>query len=228
MRGRILQYNGSDGTGVIVIDGQQHAFAIAAWKGDSAPAVGKTVDVELAEGTVKSVTLVGDDVLLREKTAELTGKLSGMVGGLTKSAGGSAMGGSIVARFGKPLLIAYGVFLISSLFFHFIAMEMFGVKQGKPLWDLSSQLSQAGSGDGVKLLVLLAIASIAVPLVWPDKKAWLTLLLPLLSVLWAFWSVRQAMGPMAELFSYGIGFYLCLISALYIAASGVKRFLAGG
>jgi len=228
MRGRILQYNGSDGTGIIVIDGQQHPFAIAAWKGDSPPAVGKTVDVELADGAIRTVTLVGDDVLLREKTAELTGKLSGMVGGLAKSAGGSAVGGSIVARYGKPLLIAYGVFLIASLFFHFIAMEMLGMKQGRPLWDLSTQLSQTGGGGGVKLLVLLAYVSIAVPFVWPDKRAWLTLLLPALAVLWAYWSVHRTMGPMSELFSYGIGFYLCAASALYLAFSGVRRFLSGG
>lgn len=224
MRGKILQYNGSDGSGIVVVDGQQHKFTIATWKGDTAPAVGKTVDVALlADGGVETVTLVGDDVLLREKTAELTGKLGGLVGGLTKSGGG----GSIVARYGKPLLIAYGVFFIASLFFHFIAMEMFGTSQGKSLFDLSSQLSQAGGGGGIKLLVLLAYLSIAVPFVWPDKRAWLALLLPLLAVAWAFLSVRRSMGPMAELFSYGIGFYLTIASALYIAIVGLKRSRTG-
>jgi hypothetical protein len=84
-------------------------------------------------------------------------------------------------------------------------------------------LSDSGGGSGIKLLVLLAYGSIALPLVWADKKAWLALLLPLLSVLWAFWSVRRSMGPMAELFSYGIGFYLCLGSALVLAVMGVQR-----
>jgi hypothetical protein len=223
MRGRILQYNGSDGSGVVVVDGQQHKFTIATWKGDTAPAVGKTVEVVLVDGGVQSVTLVGDDVLLREKTAELTGKLGGLVGGLTKSGGG----GSLIDRYGKPLLIAYGVFFIASLFLHFIAMEMFGSSQGKSLFDLSSGLSQAGGGGGIKLLVLLAYLSIAVPFVWPDKRAWLALLLPLVSVAWAFISVRRSMGPMAELFSYGIGFYLCIISAVYLAVIGIKRFKTG-
>ncbi|HEV8599261.1 MAG TPA: hypothetical protein VGQ69_07850 [Gemmatimonadales bacterium] len=226
MRGKILQYNGSDGSGIVVVEGQQHKFTIATWKGDVAPAVGKTVDVVLAGDAVQSVTLVGDDVLLREKTAELTGKLGGLVGGLAKGGSGGT-GGSILARYGKPLLIAYGVFVIGSLFFNFISMEMFGMKQGKPLFDLGSQLSQAGGGGGVKLLVLLGYLSIAVPLFWPDKRAWLLLLLPLLSVLWGFWSVRRAMGPMAELFSYGIGFYLTIAAALYIAATAFKRFRTG-
>ena len=228
MRGKILQYNGSDGSGIVVIEGQQHKFTIATWKGDVAPVVGKTVEVDLVEGTVQSVTLVGDDVLLREKTAELTGKLGGLVGGLTKGGGaGGGTGASIIARYGKPLLIAYGVFFIGSLFFHFISMQMLGMSQGNSLFDLSSQLSQAGGGGGIKLLVLLAYLSIAVPFVWPDKRAWLTLLLPLLSVLWGFWSVRRAMGPMAELFSYGIGFYLTIASALFIAALAFKRFRTG-
>lgn len=225
MRGKILQYNGSDGAGIVVVEGQQHKFAIAAWKGDVAPAVGKTVDVVVADGAVQSVALVGDDVLLREKTAELTGKLGGLVGGLTTGGGtGGGAGASLIARYGKPLLIAYGVFFIGSLFFHFISMQMFGMSQGKSLFDLSSQLSQAGSGGGVKLLVLLAYLSIAVPFFWPDQRAWLTLLLPLVSVLWGFWSVRRSMGPMAELFSYGIGFYLTIASALFIAAVAFQKF----
>ena len=230
MRGKILQYNGSDGSGIVVVEGQQHKFSIASWKGDVAPAVGKTVEVVLADGAVQSVTLVGDDVLLREKTAELTGKLGGLVGSLTKGGGGAGGGGggaSIIAKYGQALLIAYAVFFIGSLFFHFISMQMFGMSQGKSLFDLSSQLSQSGGGGGVKLLVLLAYVSIAVPFFWPDKRAWLVLLLPLLSVLWGFWSVRRAMGPMAELFSYGIGFYLTIAASLFIAALAFKRFRAG-
>ena len=100
-------------------------------------------------------------------------------------------------------------------------------QKGVVLFDLSSQLSQAGGGGGIKLLVLLAYLSIAVPFVWPDKRAWLALLLPLLAVAWAFLSVRRSMGPMAELFSYGIGFYLTIASALYIAIVGLKRSRTG-
>ena len=227
MRGRILQYNGADGTGIVVVDGQQHKFSLSAWKGDTAPAVGKTVDVVMTDGAIQSVTLVGEDVLLREKTAELTGKLGGMVSGLAKSAGTAGGGGSLVARYGQPLLIAFAVFLIGSLFLNFISVEMLGMKQGKPLFDISSQLSQSGGGGGVKLLVLLAYVSIVLPLVWPDNKAWLALLLPLLAVLWGFWQVRQAMGPMQELVHYGLGFYITLLAALFLAAMALKRSRTG-
>src|ERR1043166_216776 len=80
MRGKILQYNGNDGTGIVVADGQQHRFGIAAWKSETPPAVGKTVEIVVAGDAVVSVMLVGEDVLLREKTAELTGKLGHLVG----------------------------------------------------------------------------------------------------------------------------------------------------
>ncbi|HEV8149132.1 MAG TPA: hypothetical protein VGP61_03010 [Gemmatimonadales bacterium] len=230
MRGRILQYNGSDGSGVITADGQQYKFTITAWKSATAPAVGKTVELVTVGDQVQSVTLVGDDVLLREKTAELTGKLGGLVGDLTKG-GASGVGGSLVARYGVPLLVAYAVFLISTLAFNALSMQMLGMKQGVSLFDLGKAFAASGGGGGgaVKLLLLLAYASIAAPLVWPDKRAWLALLLPLLAVLWGFLSIRRVMGgagPMSELFSYGLGFYLAVIAALVLAVGAWQRYRA--
>jgi hypothetical protein len=221
MRGRILQYNGSDGTGIVVADGQQYKFGIGVWKSATAPVVGKTVELVLDGTTVQAVTLVGDDVLLREKTAELTGKL----GELVSKSGASGVGGSVLARYGRVILVAYVLFLIGTLMLNAISMEMFGMKQGKPMFDLAAQLSQAGGGGGVKALLLLAYLSIGVPLVWPDKRAWLALLMPLLAVLWGLWQIHNSVGPMAELFSYGIGFYLSVAAAVVLAGSGVRRFL---
>lgn len=212
MRGKILQYNGTDGTGVITAEGQQYNFAIAAWKGTTAPAVGKTVDVVLAEGRVQSVTLVGDDVLLREKTAELTGKLGGFVSEFRKG-DGSGLGGSIVAKYGLPLLVAHGVFFIATIFFHMISMGMLG---GVSMFDLASGGMGAG---GVKLLLLLAYVSITVPFFWPDRRAWLALLLPLLSVLWAYWAIHEL--PMSGL---AVGFWLALIAAVVLAVGGFQRY----
>lgn len=136
-------------------------------------------------------------------------------------------GNAILAKYGRAILIAFGVFLIGSLFLDFISMGMFGMKQGRTLFDLGGQLSQTGGGGGIKLLVLLAYLSIAVPFFWADKRAWLLLLLPLVSVLWAFWQVRRSMGPMAELFSYGIGFYVTIAAGLFLAAAAFKRFRTG-
>jgi hypothetical protein len=172
MRGKILQYNGNDGTGIISAEGQQLRFGIAQWKGEAAPVVGKTVEVVVADGQVSTVMLVGDDVLLREKAEELGGKLGGVLGGLgsTLAKGGAGGAGNpIVARYGIPVLVAYGIFLLSTVMFNAVSMEMFGMRQGQPLWNIATTLSQAGGGGGVKLFLILAYLSIGVPLVWADR-----------------------------------------------------------
>ena len=234
MRGKILQYNGNDGSGLIAADGQQYPFAITMWKSDTAPMVGKTVDVIVTDGKLQSVSLVGDDVLMREKTAELTGKLGSFVGelgsGLAK--GGAAAGGSsIVGFFGRNLLIAYGVYLLGTLVFNAISIKFMGGSQGKPLFELASLLSMIGGGGGVKAGLILAYLAFPVPFFWRDRRGWLLLLLPLVVLLYALWSGTHALsgagggGGMGDLFSLGIGFYLSLVSGLYLAVTGVKRYL---
>jgi hypothetical protein len=235
MRGRILQYNGNDGTGLISADGQQYPFQISMWKSDTPPAVGKTVEVVLAEGRPQSVSLVADDVLMREKTAELTGKLGSFVGELSSglAKGGAATGGGgVIGFYGRNLVIAYAVYLLGTLFFNAISIKMMGQSEGKPLFELASLLSQIGGGGGVKFGLILAYLGFAVPFFWRDRRAWLLLLLPLVVLLYALWSGTRALsggggpgGGMGDLFSFGIGFYLALISGVVLAAGGVKRFL---
>lgn len=228
MRGKILQYNGNDGTGIVVANDQQHKFTISVWKGASAPAVGKTVEIVLGDGGVQSVTLVGDDVLLREKTAELTGKLGGLVSELGKG-GAGGVAGTLVARFGKQVLVAYGLFLISTLFLPAINMPMLG---NEPMFKLASILATLGGGGGIKLLLILSYLSLAVPLFWPDRRGWLALLLPLLTVLWAFITAKGTFGgrgggSLGDLVGMlGVGYYLALISAVVLAHGGWKRFRA--
>jgi hypothetical protein len=232
MRGKILHYNGNDGQGTIVADGQQYPFAIARWKSETAPIVGKTVEVVLADGRLQSVTLVSDDVLMREKTAEITGKLGSFVGelgsGLAK--GGAAAGGSsIVGFYGRNLLVAYGVYLLGTLVFNAISINIMGQSEGKPLFELASLLSMIGGGGGVKAGLVLAYLGFAVPFFWRDRRGWLLLLLPLVVLLYALWSGRRALsgaGGGGDVFSLGLGFYLALLSGIVLAAGGMKRFLA--
>jgi len=216
MRGKILQYNGSDGRGIIVVDGQQHSFGIGAWKGDIAPAVGKTVEVGLANGQVQALSLVGDDVLLKEKTAELTGKLAS---------------GSIVQHYGRNLLIAFGVFLIGSVFLNAISMNFLGVRQGQTLWNIAKMMEAFGGGS-IKTLLLLSYLGFAVPFFWKDRRSWLVLLLPLVTMLYAFWQGRKMMGGGGgmggSIFDVlGAGFYVSAAAAIFIALTGFKRFKSG-
>ena len=266
MRGRILQYNGTDGTGTIAAADQQYKFDIGMWKSPTAPTVGKTVELVVDNSRVSAVTIVPDDVLLREKTAELGGKLGTLVSGLGKSAGAGAASGSaphasggaavmsgaapglnlasnpIVQRYGMLTLGAYAVFLIGTLALNAISITFLGSSQGKPLYDIADLMSQLGGGSGVKLMLVIAYASIAVPLVWKDKRAWLALALPLLAVLGAIWSgihtINSAAGGFgggqngapgaSDLFSLGFGFYVSLAAGLVLAWAGVQRFLRNG
>ena len=229
MRGKILQYNGNDGTGIFVADGQQHRFTLASWKGDHAPAVGKTVEAVMADGQVQTVALVGDDVLIREKAEELGGKLGGLVGNLAKGgAGGSgvALGGSIVERFGTMTLVAYAVFLIGTTMFKAVSNSLIGF--GFSMWQLASFLSTFGGGGGIKLLLILSYLSILVPFLWRDRRAWLALLIPLLTMVWAVIRALTAGGGGGggvDMGDFGIlGFYLPLVASVVLALAGFKRF----
>ena len=235
MRGKILQYNGNDGTGIFVADGQQHRFTLAGWKGDHAPAVGKTVEAVMADGQVQSVALVGDDVLLRERAEELGGKLGGLVGGLGSTlakggaGGGAALGGSIVERFGAITLGAYAVFLVGTTMFKAVSNSLIGF--GFSMWQLASFLSTFGGGGGIKLLLILSYLSILVPFLWRDRRAWLALLIPLLTMVWAVIRALSAGGGGGGggvgMGDFGIlGFWLPLIASVVLALAGFRKYKA--
>lgn len=248
MRGRIIQYNGADGSGVIMAEGQQYRFTIAVWKAESVPAAGKAVDIVTEDGAVTAVTLVPDDVLLKEKASELGGKLSAALGNIDlsslKGSGGAAAIGTgsisanaIVERYGKVLLASYALFLIGSLVLTAVSVGIMGNSMGKSLFDIASLLSQMGAngGGGIKLMLVLAYLGFALPIVWRDKRAWLALLLPLVATLWAAIALMRIsssmsggiMGDMSDLFSIDFGFYLTGLSALVLAGGGTMRFLRG-
>lgn len=263
MRGKIIQYNGADGSGTIVVDSRQYPFVLAAWRGDSAPAVNKTVEVTFDGDTISAITAVGDDVLLKEKAAELGGKLGSLwnkipagaaatpaaneappVGAATAAtatapaaaSGGAAMAGSIIDRYGKAILVAYLLFLLGSLVFNAVSISIFGSAMGKSFFDIASLLSQVGAGGGgsIKFLLVLGYISIALPMFWHDRRAWFALVIPLLAVVWAIYSVLHTLDSVGggivgrsigDAFSLGFGFWLTLLAAIALAGLGVKRSL---
>lgn len=254
MRGKIIQYNGTDGSGTLVVGGRQHRFALGAWRADSAPTVNKAVEVTLEGDLVTAVTAVGDDVLLKEKAAELGGKLGTLLhkipaampssGAATAESsapgpatpGATAMAGSIIERYGKPILLAYLLFLIGTLAFNAVSVSGFGQGIGKSLFDITGLMSQLGGNGGgsIKAMLLLAYASIATPLAWHDRRAWFALALPLLALLWAIFCTVHALSSlgsgvaegMSDFFSIDFGFYLSLIAALALVVLGAKRALS--
>lgn len=221
MRGKIIQYNGADGSGTIVVDDRQYPFVLAAWRGNSAPAVNKTVEVTLDGHTISAITAVGDDVLLKEKAAELGGKLGSLWNKIPAAANASANDApagvasasgaptpatpitalGILQRYGKGILIAWALFLIGSMMFNAVSVSMGMTSIGKSLFDIASLLSQFGvnGGGSIKLLLILGYLSIGVPLVWRDRRAWLVLGIPLLAMLWATYTAVHSLGSIGDM-----------------------------
>lgn len=221
MRGKIIQYNGADGSGTIVVEGKQYPFVLAAWRGDSAPAINKTVEVTLDGHSITALTGVGDDVLLKEKAAELGGKLGSLWNKIPAAANASANDApagvasasgaptpatpitalGILQRYGKGILIAWALFLIGSMMFNAVSVSMGMTSIGKSLFDIASLLSQFGvnGGGSIKLLLILGYLSIGVPLVWRDRRAWLVLGIPLLAMLWATYTAVHSLGSIGDM-----------------------------
>jgi len=151
---------------------------------------------------------------------------------------------------GKDVAIAYGVFLIAALFLNFVsAGGVIGVNL-RLTSLLSGSMGVMGEGRGI-FLVLLASATIAVPLLWKNKFAPLAFTLPLIFTIIGLRPLygqhreqQQAMAAMGEfgplfeemaeqmggggglLDSLGLGAWAVIASALYLAIRGVMKFLS--
>ena len=252
MRGRIIHYNGNDGRGLIATDNRQLPFEIAHWRSDTAPVVNVVVELSMAGDALEAVTRVPDDVLLKEKAGQLASKLGTAGGAALQSlkdaappnAGASATGGWQLL--GKPLLIAHGVFAFSALMLPFLSIDPIGLG-GKSftLAGLSEASEDMGTSVGGALWVWLAILSIALPVFWRNRLAWLALLLPLFASLKpgidlalaaakatrglndSFESQlqRQIVEQLLEALQIGFGAWVCVLAALVVAAFGLKRVL---
>ena len=252
MRGRIIHYNGNDGRGLIATDNRQLPFEIAHWRSDTAPVVNVVVELSMAGDALEAVTRVPDDVLLKEKAGQLASKLGTAGGAALQSlkdaappnTSASATGGWQLL--GKPLLIAHGVFAFSALMLPFLSIDPIGLG-GKSftLAGLSEASEAMGTSVGGALWVWLAILSIALPVFWRNRLAWLALLLPLFASLKpgidlalaaakatrglndSFESQlqRQIVEQLLEALQIGLGAWVCVLAALVVAAFGLKRVL---
>jgi hypothetical protein len=239
MRGRIIQYNGADGTGTLVADGRQYRFALSAWRGDAVPVVGRVVEADVTGDVATALTAVRDGVLLKEQVSRISGRFNTLVGAISDAGRpGDVVG--LTARYGRVLLGAYAVFVAGTLFLDAIQIRFGPTRLGKSLFDIAGLLSQMQiqGGGGVKLLLLLAYASFFAPLFWPGKRAWLALAAPLVALVWAMvstlYTAGHAVGPVmggelggevSQMFSVGAGLYLSAIAALVLAAGGAWRAL---
>lgn len=251
MRGKIIHYNPNEGSGLVSAEGNQYPFAIAQWKSDTAPTVNAVVDFELTEDAVSEIRSIPDDVLMKEKAAELAAKIGALGGkalGEAKAAAGSmnaVSGNSALNFYGKPVLMAHGIFAFSAIFLPFIKIDTGIGTKSISLSGLADIQEMMGASLGGGALTWMAILSLVVPFFWRNKFSWLLLLLPMLAVLQPVWGVMQVisnakkqMGGMMDsefgeqmasqissMLDIGFGAIVCFITAAIVAFIGVKRFI---
>lgn len=252
MRGKIIQYNGNDGSGLISADGRQLDFSIRQWRGDIVPTVNRVVEIVFDGEAVASVTAISEEALLREKAMELKEKLGGA--GNLLGAGGSDLGKNVLAQLGIPLAVAYGVFFLASLAINFGTVKTMGVSVSTSLYDLVAHFSQMGKGS-YQILLFGAYLSFLVPVFWKHRFAPLATLFPaamLLVFLTALYgdystanqtymaqmsqvgslfggrgmgSAKPLYNAFSDFFSFGLGFYVSLVTAGFAGWLGVRKFL---
>lgn len=248
MRGRIIHYNTSDGKGLIAAGPHQHAFEIAQWRSESAPAVNQTVAMVFEDERLASVVRVAEDVLIKEKAGAIAGRI-GTAGAATlqQMRQGTPQTGiaAPLAGLGRVLLISHALFAASALFFSYLKIEgLFGPSQTYSLVGLTRLSEQLGTAIGGSVLPWLAILSIAIPLLWRSRWAWLALLLPLFATVKPWLDVFSAIRSMSkgmrqfdagmgqamtrqllDMLDVGMGFWVCLAASLVLAGVSIKRTL---
>jgi hypothetical protein len=245
-RGKILR-DTSAGPGLLMAEGQQYSFPLeGVWQSETPPRPGLVVDVELgADGVVKTVTAVPESQIAKEQAEQALA---------AARAKGGALASSALERFGMPTLTATGLLIIGWFFLSTISINtgFFG-KLNFTFWrvlsfvnaknalDALGTVKDGGSAGFYGVLAVIALAGPFLTAFWKDRRAVLGGLFPLLFMLLVALLMRNAIvsataGVPAEMMaaardeiakqiSIGMGAYVSLLAAIYLAFISVKRFL---
>lgn len=244
-RGRILR-DTTSGVGLISANGNQYEFKLEGmWRSDISPQQNMVVDFELDDaGKITSLSAVNETDLAKEQAekAMLAVKEKGL----------SAING-ISSSVSKPVLIASATLLVSWFFLNTIWLQIDRNNQIViSFWNLLGLANSSGgldtlmslaSGDNNKgIYGLLAIASLAGPFIyhfWKTSIAHIGNCMPLITMLLAAFSLASsALNASSSQFGnqvamevlkathLGAGFYLGLISSIFLAFVGLKKYLA--
>lgn len=245
-RGKILR-DASTGPGLLMAEGQQYSFPLeGVWQSETPPRPGLVVDLDLGEdGIVKAVTAVPESQIAREQAEQALA---------AARARGGALASSAVTRFGMPTLIANGLLIIGWFFLSTISINAgFLGKMDFTFWRILSfvnaknafealgTLKDGGSVGFYGLLAVIALAGPFLATLWKDRRAVLGGLFPLLFMLLVALLVRNAIASatagapaeamdaardeIAKQVSVGMGAYVSLLAAIYLAFISVKKFL---
>ena len=267
-RGRIIQYNPNSGTGIVLVGEVQRPFEISTWRGAEAPQLNRVTEVQEENGTVLTITPVSERALLAERATELKSELgfigsslgslgaalgsraAGAMSDATRNIGvtnGNAVAIATPARIDRPVIAGYAAFALATTVLTFISIQVpFFGDRNLTLLAATGLAEQIGSS--ARPLLFGAYLSILVPLLWKERRAWLALAVPLLTLLLMIWTANRAfaapfgggdaagaaafLGPDAaeemrrvasEMFSFGLGFYASIGASLYLAWLAVRR-----
>lgn len=248
-RGKILR-DTSTGPGLLMAEGQQHSFPLeGVWQSETPPRPGMIVDLDLGEdGSIKAVSAVSESQIAREQAEQALA---------AARAKGGALASTAAARSGKPTLVATGLLILGWFFLSTISINTgFMGKMDFTFWRVLSfvnaknafealgSLKDGGSAGFYGLLAVIALVGPFLSTFWKDRRAVLGGLLPLLFMLLVALLVRNAIvsatvGAPAEMMalardeiakqiSIGMGAYVSLLAAIYLAYISVKKFLVVG
>jgi hypothetical protein len=204
------------------------------------------VDVTFYEdGVVKNVTAVPESQIAKEQAEQALAAV--------KSKGG-ALASSAVARFGMATIIAAGLLLIGWFFLttisynagflgrlNFTFWRILAFINSSNAMESLGTLKDGGSAGFYGFLAIICLAGPFLASFWKDRRALLGGILPLAFMLFVAVLVRNSLVGMAgnvpaeimnearteilKGISVGLGAYVSILAALYLAYSGIKKFL---
>lgn len=245
-RGKILR-DTSTGPGLLMAEGQQYSFPLeGVWQSETPPRPGLVVDLDLGEdGIVKAVTAVPESQIAKEQAEQALA---------AARAKGGALASSAVERFGMPTLIATGLLILGWFFLSTISINagflgkmdftfwrVLSFVNAKNAFEALGTLKDGGSAGFYGFLAVIALAGPLLATFWKDRRAVLGGLFPLLFMMLVALLVRNAIASatagapaeamdvardeIAKQVSVGMGAYVSLLAAIYLAFISVKKFL---
>ena len=252
-RGRILRDTNS-GPGLLTVEGKQYSFLLEGmWRSEVPPRAGMPVNVQFnSEGVPEAVLAVSDGQVAREQADQALADVKRQGGELARKT---------FHRFGVSTVIAFVALLAGWFLFTTLSFGAGAEGMDVTFWRLLGYVNDSHAianltsmGPGISpttgawgLFALLALAGTLLRYFWPDKRANLAAVLPLLVMILAFIVLRSHalsagrsvggwVGPQAaerimtefmKHISFGLGLYIALLSSLYFSFVGLKGYLAG-
>lgn len=226
--------DGSTGSGLLIVDGQQYPFSVAElWKSDKPPAAGMVVEVEFEQyGKIRAVYVVTESQPSKDRTRSWSKAVAGV---------------------GIMNPIAAALLLLSWTLLTAVSVQTALATQDFTFWQVlvvldsgktSEAMRQTQDASGAGLYGFLGLLAVAGPILqatWKEKGAALGGLLPLVFMAAVGLRIRSDFeagfsGNEPAIFnsatkqmvsvSLGAGAYISALICLYFAVRGIMRLLS--